>query len=71
MIMIAIYLFLYTYIIVFDLIPIKKNNHNKLFAFNLIITCISLLIVILVGLNIKTTNPSNLIEYVVNLFLRR
>lgn len=68
MTMIAIYLFIYLYIILFDLIPIKKNNYKILFAFNLISICISFLIVVLVGLDLTVPNPSNLIENIVNSF---
>lgn len=69
MLMISIYLFIYLYIILFDLVPIKKNNYNKLFTFNLIIIFISFLIVILVGLDLKVPNPSNLIEDMVGFFI--
>lgn len=69
MIMISIYSFIYLYIIIFDLIPIKENNYNRLFTFNLIIISISFLIVILVGLNFKVANPSDLIEHIVKLFI--
>lgn len=69
MVMIFIYLLVSLYIILFDLIPIKKNNYNKLFGFNLIIICISFLIVILVGLDLKVPNPSNLIENIVHIFV--
>lgn len=68
MLMISIYFFIYLYIILFDLIPIKKNNYNGLFAFNLIAICISFLIVVLVGLELTVPNPSNFIECIVNLF---
>lgn len=67
--MITIYLLIYLYIILFDLMPIKKNNYTKLFIFNLIIICLSFLIVILVGLDLKVPNPSNLIEDIVNIFV--
>lgn len=69
MVMIFIHLLLSLYIILFDLIPIKKNKYNKLFGFNLIIICISFLIVILVGLDLKVPNPSNLIEKIVHIFI--
>lgn len=69
MLIIPIYLSLYLFIIFFDLMPIKENNYKQLFAFNLITICISFLIVILVGLNIKVPNPSNLIEYIVHIFI--
>ncbi len=69
MTMITIYLFLYLYIILFDLMPIKQNNYNKLFAFNLITICIAFLIVVLVGLDLTVPSPANFIEYIVNLFI--
>lgn len=68
MIMISIYLLIYLYIILFDLMPIKKNNRTKLFMFNLIIICISFLIVILIGLDLKVPNPSILIQSIVKIF---
>lgn len=67
---IVIYLFLYLSIIFYDMIPIKKNNHTKLFVFNLITMCIAFLIVVLVGLNLKVPNPSNIIEDMVNFFIK-
>lgn len=69
MIMIFIYLLIYLYIIIFDLMPIKKNNYTKLFIFNLITICISFLIVILIGLDLKVPNPSNLIQNIVKIFV--
>lgn len=66
---IPLYLSLYLYIILFDLIPIKKNNYKMLFAFNLIVICISFLIVVLVGLGLNVPNPSNLIEDIVKFFI--
>lgn len=69
MTMITIYLFLYLYIILFDLMPIKQNNYNKLFTFNLITICIAFLIVVLVGLDLTVPSPANFIEYIVNLFI--
>lgn len=70
MVMIFIYLLVSLYIILFDLMPIKKNNFNKLFGFNLIIICISFLVVILVGLDFKVPNPSDLIENIVKVFVQ-
>lgn len=67
--MILICLILYSYIIFFDLVPIKQNNYNNLFRFNLTLMCFSFLIVILVALDLKVPNPSNLIEYIVNIFV--
>lgn len=49
--------------------PIKKNNYTKLFIFNLITICISFLIVILIGLDLKVPNPSNLIQNIVKIFV--
>ncbi len=69
MIMISIYSFVYLYIIFFDLIPIKENNYNRLFKFNLIVICISFLIVILVGFDVKVASPSDFIEHIVKLFI--
>ena len=69
MIMIIIYLPLYFYIIYFDLLPIKKNNHKNLFLFNLITICISFLIIVLVGLDFKVPSPANLIENIVNILI--
>ena len=69
MIMISIYSFVYLYIIIFDLIPIKENNYNRLFKFNLIVICISFLIVILVGFDVKVASPSDFIEHIVKLFI--
>lgn len=68
MVIIPIYLFLYLYIIFFDLLPIKENNHNILFGFNLFIVSVAFFIVVLVGLKLKIPNPSNLIENIVNVF---
>lgn len=68
MLMISIYSFIYLYIIVFDLIPIKENNYDILFRFNLMVISISFLIVVLVGLNVKVVNPSDFIEYIVRFF---
>ena len=69
MLMILIYLLIYLYIIIFDLMPIKQNNYNRLFRFNLITIFISFLIVIPVGLDLKIPSPSNLIQYIVNIFV--
>lgn len=69
MIMILLYSIIYLYIIFFDLIPIKKNNYNKLFKFNLFVILISFLIVVLVGLNFRVIYPSDLIENIVNVFI--
>lgn len=69
MIMIAIYSLIYLYIIFFELLPIKENNYDILFKFNLIVICISFFIVILVGLGFKVASPSNFIEHIVKLFI--
>lgn len=69
MVIIPIYLSFYLFIILFDLMPMKKNNYKGLFWFNLITICISLFIVILVGLNVKVISPSELIQNVVNIFV--
>lgn len=69
MAIIPIYAFIYIYIIIFDLMPIKENNYKGLFWFNLIIICISFLIVVLVGLNVKVISPSDLIQNVVDIFV--
>lgn len=69
MVMIAIYLFLYLYVIWFDMVPIKRNNYNKLFIFNLLTMFIAFIIVILVGFDLKVPNPSDFIENIVNLFI--
>ena len=69
MVIIPIYLFFYLFIIIFDLMPIKKNNYKGLFWFNLITKCFSILIVVLVGLNIKVISPSDLIQNVVEIFI--
>lgn len=69
MIMIFMYSIIYLYIIFFDLLPIKENNYNWLFKFNLIVICLSFLIVVLVGLNVKLASPSDFIEYIVKLFI--
>ena len=70
MLRIIIYLFLYLYIIFYDLVPIKRNNYNKLFAFNLTVMCIAFVLVILVGFNVKVPNPSDFIEDIVNFFIK-
>jgi len=67
---IIIYLLLYLCIIFYDLIPIKRNNYNKLFAFNLITICIAFIIVILVGFNLNVPSPADFIEDIVNLFIK-
>ena len=69
MIMIAIYSLIYLYIIFFDLLPIRENNYDILFKFNLIVICISFLIVILVGFDVKVASPSDFIEHIVKLFI--
>lgn len=69
MIMILLYSIIYLYIIFFDLIPIKKNNYNKLFKFNLFVILISFLIIVLVDLNFRVIYPSDLIENIVNVFI--
>lgn len=68
-IIIPIYLFIYLYVIVFDLYPIKKNQHNIIYYVNLVTIAISFLIVVLVGLNLNVPSPSNLIQYIVELFV--
>ncbi|HZK38362.1 MAG TPA: hypothetical protein VFC98_05665 [Clostridia bacterium] len=67
---IIIYLLLYLFIIFYDLVPIKKNGYNKLFAFNLITMCVAFIIVVLVGFNLKVPSPANFIEDIVNLFIK-
>lgn len=69
MVMILIYLLLSVYIILFDLMPIKKNNYNILFGFNLLIICLSFLIIVLIGLEFKVPNPSDLIQSIVHIFI--
>lgn len=69
MIMITIYSFIYLYIVIFDLMPIKKNKYNKLYTFNLITISISFIIVILVGLDIKVPSPSDFIENMFSIFI--
>lgn len=66
---ISIYILLYLYIIIFDLMPIKRNKYKKIFWFNSITICISFLIVVLVGLNIKVISPSDLIQNIVSIFV--
>ena len=68
-IIITIYLFLYLYIIIFDLMPIPKDEYKVLYVFNSITLFLSFLIVVLVGLDLKVPNPSNLIQYIVQLFI--
>ncbi len=70
MAIIPIYLFFYLYIIIFDLMPIKNNNYIKLFWFNLITICISFLIVILIGLDVRVISPSDLIQNAVHIFVK-
>lgn len=66
---ISIYIFLYLYIIIFDLMPIKKNKYKTLFWFNSITIGISFFIVVLVGLNVKIISPSDIIKNIVNIFV--
>jgi len=69
MLMIFIYSIIFLLIILFDLIPIKKNNYNNEFTFNIIVLTISYLLIILVGLEIKIPSPSDIIENTVNFFI--
>lgn len=69
MIIISIYLCLYIFILIFDLIPIIKNNYKKLFWFNIITLSISFLIIILVGLQVKVINPTKVIENIIKKFI--
>lgn len=69
MLMITLFSFIYLYIVIFDLIPIKQNKYYKLYAFNLITIFISFILVILVGLEIKVPSPSDFIESIVRFFI--
>lgn len=69
MIMITLYSFIYLYMVIFDLLPIKQNKYNKLYIFNLITIFISFLLVILVALEIKVPSPSDFIEGLVRFFI--
>ncbi|MGB4312966.1 MAG: hypothetical protein ACOX0L_09225 [Natronincolaceae bacterium] len=66
--MIVIYLFLYLYIVFYDLVPIKRNNYNKLFTFNLVTMLIAFVLVILAGFDLNVPNPSDFIEKIVKFF---
>ncbi|HZK56719.1 MAG TPA: hypothetical protein VFD17_00285 [Clostridia bacterium] len=69
MAMIVIYLLLYLYIIFYDLMPIKRNNYNKLFAFNLITITVAFILVVLVGFDLRVPSPSDFIEKIVKFFM--
>lgn len=69
MAMIVIYLLLYLYIIFYDLIPVKRNNYNKLFTFNLITIIVAFVLVVLTGFDLKVPNPSDFIEKIVKFFI--
>lgn len=66
---ISIYLFVCLYIIIFDLMPIKKNKYKTLFWFNSITIGISFFIVLLLGLKVKVISPSDLIQNIVDIFV--
>lgn len=67
---IIIYSLLYIYIIFYDLVPIRRNNCNKLFVFNLVTMLIAFVLVVLVGFDLNVPNPSDFIENIVNLFIK-
>jgi len=67
--MIFIYSIIFLLIIFFDLVPIKKNNYNNEFTFNIIVLAISYLLIILVGLEIKIPSPSDIIENTINFII--
>lgn len=69
MIIIPIYLIVYLFIIVFDLMPIKRKKYKGLFALNLATITIAFVIVILVGIEVKVPSPSNFIEKIVRIFI--
>lgn len=69
MAMIVIYLLLYLYIIFYDLVPVKRNNYNKLFVFNLITMLVAFVLVILVGFDVMVPNPSDFIERIVKFII--
>lgn len=69
MTMIVIYLLLYLYIIFYDLVPVKRNNYNKLFTFNLITIIVAFVLAVLVGFDLRVPNPSDFIEKIVKFFI--
>ena len=69
MAMIFIFLFVFLFFIYFDLIPIIQNKYISVFVFNVIVTTMAFVIVVLVALNIKVPNPSDFIETVVRIFI--
>ena len=69
MAMIVIYLLLYLYIIFYDLVPVKRNNYNKLFIFNSVTMFIAFVLVVLAGFDLNVPNPTDFIEKIVKFFI--